>query len=154
VSEREPDCVAVERVFVAASAHAALVLGHARGVLLAAAAGAGIDVSEYTPTEIKLAVTGTGAAGKSQVQAMVCRLLSLGAVPPRDAADALAVALCHAHAGPLRAVLEGRGTRRGARRSATRVLPAGTGRTTPPDVAAPAALVLPRGGRLVVRRLR
>jgi crossover junction endodeoxyribonuclease RuvC len=146
VAERAPDCVAVERVFVAASPRAALVLGHARGVVLAAAAGAGLRVSEYAPAEVKLAVTGAGGAEKAQVQAMVRRLLALAASPPRDAADALAVALCHAQAGPLAALLEGRATRRGARRAASRALPA-----TPP-VGAP--LPLPRAGRLVVRRVR
>jgi len=151
LAERAPDCVAVERVFVAASPRAALVLGHARGVVLAAAAGAGLCVSEYAASEVKLAVTGSGSAGKPQVQAMVRRLLALAAAPPRDAADALAVALCHAQAGPLAALLQGRATRRGARRSAVHALPAGQLRE-PGSAASP--LSLPRGGRLVVRRFR
>ena len=117
VAEQVPASVAVERIFVAASPRAALVLGHARGVVLAAVAGGGLGVCEYAPSEIKLAVTGSGAADKPQVQSMVRKLLGLGALPARDAADALAVALCHAQAGRLAALLEGRGTRRGARRA-------------------------------------
>jgi crossover junction endodeoxyribonuclease RuvC len=146
IAERAPDCIAVERVFVAASPHAALVLGHARGVVLAAAGGGGLRVSEYAATEIKLAITGSGAAGKPQVQEMVRRLLVLAVAPPRDAADALAVALCHAQAGPLASLLEGRSSRRGARRSAAHAAPAATSDARPP--------VLARGGRLVVRRVR
>lgn len=139
--DHAPDCVAVERVFVAASPRAALVLGHARGVALAAAAGAGIGIAEYAPSEIKLAVTGSGSAGKPQVQAMVSRLLALASQPPRDAADALAAALCHAHAGPLAALLRDRGTQRGARRAARMAH-------------APAAPALTRGSRVVLRRIR
>lgn len=145
VTERTPDCVAVERVFVAASPRAALVLGHARGVVLAAAGAAGLDVSEYAASEVKLAVTGSGAAGKPQVQAMVRRLLALGAAPPRDAADALAVALCHAQAGRVAALLEGSASRRSARRSG--------GRAAVPSAFRPhGGSVLLRSSRLVVRR--
>lgn len=139
MAEQAPASVAIERIFVAASPRAALVLGQARGVALAALAGGGLGVSEYAPSEIKLAVTGTGAAEKSQVQAMVAKLLALAAPPPRDASDALAVALCHAHAGPLAALLDGRGTRRGARRASRPAERA-------PSGAAP--------GRLVWRRVR
>lgn len=144
VAEREPDCLAVERVFVSASPRAALVLGHARGVVLAAAAAAGLHVSEYSAAEMKLAVTGTGAADKPQVQHMVRRLLALAVAPPRDAADALALALCHAHAGPLAALLQGRATGRGARRGARPAPAAATARSR-------AGLVA--GSRLVVRRV-
>jgi crossover junction endodeoxyribonuclease RuvC len=97
-----PDVVAVEQVFVAASARAALVLGQARGAVLAAAAGAGLSVVEYAVREIRLAVAGSGAAPKPQVQANVKRLLALERLPAPDAADALAAAICHAHAGRLR----------------------------------------------------
>jgi crossover junction endodeoxyribonuclease RuvC len=151
LAEREPDGVAVERVFVAASPRAALVLGHARGVVLAAAGAAGLRVSEYAPSEVKLAATGSGSAAKAQVQAMVQRLLALATTPPRDAADALAVALCHAQAGPLAALLDGRATQRGARRSGVRVLPAGQ---SPAPVAPANPRALPPAGRLVVRRVR
>jgi crossover junction endodeoxyribonuclease RuvC len=96
-----PEVAVVERIFAGANARSALVLGHARGVALAAVAGAGIPVREYASPEIKRAVVGTGAAEKRQVQAMVCRLLRLERAPGSDAADALAAAICHAHAGPL-----------------------------------------------------
>jgi crossover junction endodeoxyribonuclease RuvC len=105
IATHRPDVAVVERVFVAASPRAALVLGHARGVALAAVGTAGLPLHEYAPSQIKLAVTGSGAADKRQVQAMVQRLLALAAPPPFDAADALAAALYHGHAGPLAAVL-------------------------------------------------
>lgn len=102
-----PDVAVVERVFVAASPRAALVLGHARGVALAVVGSAGLPLHEYTPSQIKLAVTGSGCADKRQVQAMVQRLLALAAPPPFDAADALAAALYHGHAGSLVGLLAG-----------------------------------------------
>lgn len=101
IAEHRPEVAVVERVFAGRSARSALVLGHARGVALATAAAAGLAVVEYTAPEIKLAVVGTGAAEKRQVQAMVARLLGLDGAPALDAADALAAALCHAHRGPL-----------------------------------------------------
>jgi crossover junction endodeoxyribonuclease RuvC len=104
IATHRPDVAVIERVFVAASPRAALVLGHARGVALAAVGAAGLPLHEYAPSQIKLAVTGSGAADKRQVQAMVQRLLALAAPPPFDAADALAAALYHGHAGPLAAV--------------------------------------------------
>ncbi len=94
----EPDAAVVERVFVSANPRSALVLGEARGALLAAVATRGIPVREYSPGEIKRAVVGTGSASKAQVQAMAQRLLGLERPPARDAADALAAAICHAHA--------------------------------------------------------
>jgi crossover junction endodeoxyribonuclease RuvC len=97
----EPDRACVERVFVSASPRSALVLGQARGVALAVLGQAGLPVAEYAPGEIKQAVVGTGAARKAQVQAMVRRLLALRRTPAEDAADALAAAICHAHAGRL-----------------------------------------------------
>jgi len=112
IERYRPDVAAVERVFAGRSAHSALVLGQARGVALAVAAGAGIPVLEYAPSEIKQAVAGTGAAEKRQVQAMVRRLLALAESPPVDAADALAAALCHAHRGPLAALTAAFGSRR------------------------------------------
>jgi crossover junction endodeoxyribonuclease RuvC len=96
--ECRPDCVAVEGVFHAANARSALALGHARGVVLLAARQAGLPVLEYTPAEIKRAVVGYGRAEKVQVQRMVSLLLGMSELPsPHDAADALAVALCHVH---------------------------------------------------------
>ena len=95
-----PDAVAIESLFFATNVRSALKLGHARGVAMLAAVEAGVPVVEYTPAEIKRAVVGYGRAEKHQVQQMVKMLLGLPAIPvPHDAADALAVAICHAHAG-------------------------------------------------------
>jgi crossover junction endodeoxyribonuclease RuvC len=93
VATHAPEHVVVERVFVGRSVRSALVLGQARGAVLAALAGSGLGIEEVTAQHVKLAVTGSGAAEKAQVQAMVKRLLALAETPPRDAADALAAAL-------------------------------------------------------------
>jgi len=93
-----PDCVAIENLFHASNVRSALKLGHARGVAMLAAVEAGCEVIEYTPAEIKRAVVGYGRAEKQQVGQMVKLLLGLTAAPsPHDAADALAVAICHLH---------------------------------------------------------
>jgi crossover junction endodeoxyribonuclease RuvC len=93
-----PDCVVIENLFHARNVKSALLLGHARGVAVLAASEAGLPIVEYTPAEIKLAVVGYGRAEKPQLQHMVKLLLGLDSVPsPHDAADALAVAICHAH---------------------------------------------------------
>jgi len=98
-----PDTGAVEKLFFQRNVRTALSVGHARGVALLALAGAGIPVGEYTPLEVKQAVAGYGAADKSQVQQMVRALLALPSIPrPDDAADALAVAICHIHSANLR----------------------------------------------------
>jgi crossover junction endodeoxyribonuclease RuvC len=94
----QPDCVAVENIFYARNVRSALKLGHARGVALLAASEAGLRVVEYSPAEIKRAVVGYGRAEKGQMQQMVKLLLGLAETPsPHDAADALAVAICHVH---------------------------------------------------------
>ncbi len=94
----QPEFVAIEDVFFAANAKSALKLGQVRGVALLAAANCGLPVAEYAPLSVKSAVTGYGLAGKDQVGFMVARLLELDAAPqPADAADALAVAICHIH---------------------------------------------------------
>ncbi|HQU15991.1 MAG: crossover junction endodeoxyribonuclease RuvC [Gammaproteobacteria bacterium] len=113
-----PEQVAIERVFLHRNVDSALKLGHARGVALCAAALGSVPVTEYSAREIKQAVVGTGAAAKVQVQHMVRQLLGLDASPQSDAADALAVALCHSHTGAtlLRLPLAGRVRRRGRRR--------------------------------------
>ncbi len=111
----KPDAAAVERVFVAQSPRSALVLGQARGAALAALGSLALGVSEYAPAEIKQAVTGSGRADKQQVAVMVRRLLGLARVPDSDAADALAAAIGHAQAGPLRAL--GAAPRRPRRRA-------------------------------------
>ena len=92
-----PDVLAVEDVFHAVNARSALVLGHVRGVVLLAGAAAGLPVSAFPPATVKVQVTGFGRAEKSQVAMMVSRILALEEPPAGDAADALAVALCHAH---------------------------------------------------------
>jgi crossover junction endodeoxyribonuclease RuvC len=93
-----PDVVAVESVFYSVNAQSALKLGHVRGVALLAAAVHGVPVAEYAPLAIKSAVVGFGLAQKEQVQFMVTRLLNLETAPKSaDAADALAIAICHAH---------------------------------------------------------
>ena len=98
ISLWEPECVAIEGVFFAANAKSAIKLGQVRGVALLAAANCGLPVAEYAPLAVKSAVVGYGLAAKDQVGYMVARLLDLESVPePADAADALAVAICHIH---------------------------------------------------------
>jgi crossover junction endodeoxyribonuclease RuvC len=106
-----PEVIAVEDVFYSVNAKSAIRLGHVRGVALLAAATAGIPVAEYAPLAIKSTVTGYGLAAKDQVQFMVARLLHLAAAPePADAADALAVAICHIHHAQTLALQEARAT--------------------------------------------
>jgi crossover junction endodeoxyribonuclease RuvC len=114
IEAHAPVEMAVEQVFMAKSAGSALKLGQARGVAIVAAARRGIPVFEYSATRIKQSVVGTGRADKTQVQHMVRALLALPAAPQADAADALAVALCHAHTREsLRSMPGARATRRG-----------------------------------------
>ena len=102
-----PDTFAVEELFFAKNVRSAVTLAHARGVALLAAAVLGLEVAEYSPLEIKQAVVGYGRADKRQVQTMVQVLLNLrGPLPAEDAADALAVALCHLHGRRLRSALD------------------------------------------------
>jgi crossover junction endodeoxyribonuclease RuvC len=92
----QPKCVAVEKLFFNTNTKTAMAVGQARGVILLAAAGEGVDIAEYTPLQVKMALTGYGRADKNQVQQMVKTLLKLKEIPkPDDAADAIAVALCH-----------------------------------------------------------
>lgn len=96
IERHRPDVVSIETVFVAHNARSALVLGQARGVVLLAAAQAGVPLAEYQPSVVKQAVTGTGTATKIQVQQMTARLLRLASPPrPADAADGVAIALTH-----------------------------------------------------------
>jgi crossover junction endodeoxyribonuclease RuvC len=97
IRAHQPDAVAVEGIFYAKYARSALLLGHARGVVIAQCARLGLPVFEYEPRRVKQAVVGRGAAAKEQVQHMVQSLLALPAPPPEDAADALAIAICHLH---------------------------------------------------------
>ena len=97
IDQHQPDELAIEQVFMHKNAASALKLGHARGVALVAGQLRALGVHEYTPTQIKQAITGRGRGTKEQVQHMIKVLLSLAATPQQDASDALAVALCHAH---------------------------------------------------------
>lgn len=93
-----PDSAAVEKLFFQRNVTTAIHVGEARGVILLSLAEAGVPVAEYNPMQVKQAVAGYGGAGKAQVQQMVRALLSLDEIPkPDDAADALAIAICHAH---------------------------------------------------------
>jgi crossover junction endodeoxyribonuclease RuvC len=98
IASHQPEMVAIEDVFYAVNVKSALKLGQVRGVAMLAAAASGLEVCEYAPLAIKSAVVGYGRAEKSQVQQMVTRLLRLAEVPASpDAADALAIAICHLH---------------------------------------------------------
>jgi len=102
IAEHVPDAVALEESFVGADARIALSVGQARGAVLVAAASAGVGCTEYAPASVKQAVCGYGRADKQQVGKMVKAILGLQDVPaPNHAADALAVAICHALAPPL-----------------------------------------------------
>ena len=125
MDRERPEVVVIEEAFYHESARSALVLGHVRGALLVAAVQRGLEVAEYSPREIKMSVTGTGAAAKDQVAFMVLRLLNLRGTLPADTSDALAAAICHlqrvrlsaparaasAAAQRLQALLAGRGAR-------------------------------------------
>jgi crossover junction endodeoxyribonuclease RuvC len=105
MAEYRPEAVAVEELFFGHNVRTALAVGQARGVTLLAIADAGLPMYEYKPLEVKQAVAGYGRADKGQVQSMVRLLLNLAEVPrPDDAADALAVAICHAHSARLKAL--------------------------------------------------
>jgi crossover junction endodeoxyribonuclease RuvC len=107
LEELRPDAVAVERVFFQSNVRTAMSVGQASGVVLAEAWAAGCLVAQYTPSQVKSAVTGSGTADKEQVQRMVQAVLGLAERPrPADAADALALALCHHAAAPLAARVE------------------------------------------------
>ena len=109
IAEHGPDAVALEESFVGVDARTALFVGQARGAALVACANAGVDCAEYPPATVKQAVCGYGRAEKGQVQRMVRATLSLEEpAKPHHAADALAVAICHALASPLMAVAGGR----------------------------------------------
>ena len=98
IAEHQPEIVAIEDVFYAVNVKTALKLGQVRGVAMLAASSCGLEVAEYSPLSIKSSVVGYGKAEKHQVQQMVMRLLKLPTVPePADAADALAIAICHIH---------------------------------------------------------
>lgn len=109
IEEAAPTEVAVERVFVSRNADSALKLGHARGVILLAVHQAGLPLHEYTPAMVKKSVTGRGRADKHQMGALVRLLLGLTEEPAEDAADALAVGMCHLLLADERALFEAAG---------------------------------------------
>jgi crossover junction endodeoxyribonuclease RuvC len=106
IAEHQPEAVAIEEIYFGQNVRSALAVGQARGAVLLAAGQTGIPCFSYTPQQIKQAVCGSGAAAKDQVQRMVGALLALPEIPkPDHAADALAVAICHANGAPLRAAV-------------------------------------------------
>lgn len=105
VSRYEPHCASVEIVFVNVNPQSTLLLGQARGAALTALVSVELSVAEYTALQMKKAIVGHGQARKEQVQEMVMRLLALPGLPGKDAADALGLAICHAHAGASLAAL-------------------------------------------------
>ena len=113
IHSHQPGAVAVERLFFSVNASTAMAVGQASGVALATAGETGLEVTEYTPTEVKQSVTGNGRAPKEQVQAMIAALLRLAEPPkPADAADACALAICHLNrSGLSRALARAEGAR-------------------------------------------
>jgi len=109
----QPTFAAIEQIFMHQNPGAALKLGQARGAAIVAMTSHGIPVAEYSARQIKQAVVGYGAAKKQQIQVMVCRLLNIQELPQADAADALAIALCHAHSQTSLTKLGVTGTREG-----------------------------------------
>ena len=133
MSELAPDLVAVERVLFQVNARTAMSVGQAAGLTLVAAAEAGLVVSTYSANEVKQAVTGWGGAGKAEVQRMVAVLLDLPAPPrPPDAADALALAICHAQIGPAQQRVQ-------AAKQSAEAVASGAGPSHAPRGAAPVA---------------
>ncbi|MYM38882.1 crossover junction endodeoxyribonuclease RuvC [Duganella qianjiadongensis] len=108
----QPDYAAIEQVFVNVNPQSTLLLGQARGAAICALVSAELSVAEYSPTQVKQAVVGTGRAVKAQVQDMVARLLALPGLPGTDAADALGVAICHAHNRETLTLIQGRSQHR------------------------------------------
>jgi len=113
VSTWQPESMAIEQVFVKHNVDSALKLGQARGAAICAGVQAELPIGEYTPRAIKKAVVGSGAADKQQIQHMIQRLLGLDELPQSDEADALAIAICHAHHIKVRSSGVAAGVRRG-----------------------------------------
>lgn len=97
ISEHRPEAISIEDIFFAKNARSAIKLGQARGVALLAASSSGIKIHEYSPTKVKLALTGRGRANKTEMQKMLCTLLGVSEFDSPDASDAVAIALCHIH---------------------------------------------------------
>lgn len=112
IDKYNPDAMAIEELFFNSNQKTAINVAQARGVLLVAAANRDIPICEYTPLQVKQAVTGYGRADKKQIQQMVKMMLGLNAIPkPDDAADALAIAICHAHSNKMNNILGMNGVR-------------------------------------------
>lgn len=112
IDKYNPDAMAIEELFFNSNQKTAINVAQARGVLLVAAANRNIPINEYTPLQVKQAVTGYGRADKAQIQQMVKMMLGLNAIPkPDDAADALAIAICHAHSNKMNKLLGTNGIR-------------------------------------------
>lgn len=112
IDKYSPDAMAIEELFFNSNQKTAINVAQARGVLLVAAANRGIPINEYTPLQVKQAVTGYGRADKKQIQQMVKMMLGLNVIPkPDDAADALAIAICHAHSNKMNKLLGTNGVR-------------------------------------------
>lgn len=107
IGQYQPQVLSIEQVFMARNPDSALKLGQARGAAIVAAVHAGLEVHEYSARQVKQAVVGTGAAEKTQVQHMVTQLLGLSGTPQEDAADALAIALCHSNSVGLKEQIGG-----------------------------------------------
>ncbi|HBQ51884.1 MAG: crossover junction endodeoxyribonuclease RuvC [Actinobacteria bacterium] len=104
LDEYQPTAVAVEQIFFQSNVRSAMSVGQVSGLVLSAAANRGVQVAQYSPNQVKLAITGWGGADKAQVQKMVKQRLKLNSIPkPADAADAAAIALCHIASSPLAA---------------------------------------------------
>jgi crossover junction endodeoxyribonuclease RuvC len=135
IASLAPDCVAIESLFSAVNARTALKLGHARGVAMLAAVQCGCPVVEYTPAAVKRAVVGYGRAEKHQVQQMIKLLLGLTKPPsPHDAADALAVAICHLHSAPKAGLAPHRAGVRGGDTAKARLYEAGSRKNVEADL--------------------
>jgi crossover junction endodeoxyribonuclease RuvC len=107
IGETEPDVMAIEELFFSRNVTTALTVGQARGVVILAAAEAGLPVYEYKPAEVKQALVGYGSADKQQIQEMIRMMFNLDSIPrPDDAADAIAIATCHLHSARLRGMID------------------------------------------------
>lgn len=112
IDKYKPDAVAIEELFFNSNQKTAINVAQARGVLLVAVANKNVPISEYTPLQVKQSVTGYGRADKKQIQSMVKMILGLNVIPkPDDAADALALAICHAHSHKMNNMLGMNGVR-------------------------------------------
>ncbi|MFC0169050.1 crossover junction endodeoxyribonuclease RuvC [Pseudoduganella danionis] len=143
----QPDYAAIEQVFVNVNPQSTLLLGQARGAAICALVSAELTVAEYSPTQVKQAVVGTGRAVKAQVQDMVARLLALPGLPGTDAADALGVAICHAHNRETLTLIQSQSQSRGQSAGSAAAKLAGTAAGTVSQ--GPLAGLRMRRGRLV-----